>query len=163
MEKRVPKPLIRELRAKMRDYQEVNYLEEKEESQDEQYARILWESVEDLNLTGPIFVDKWTFENIPEEAIRLVIDMAVVRALREVTVWMARNKFEYQAGNTTVRLYDRYRDYLSIIGVLGPEVERKATNWKMAENSNRAWGANLTEMFDGWRNLDPADWVVVQI
>ncbi|GAG28537.1 unnamed protein product, partial [marine sediment metagenome] len=41
MSARVPRPLVLELRAKLRDYPEINYLYEGKESEDQQLARIL--------------------------------------------------------------------------------------------------------------------------
>lgn len=163
MEKRVPIPLVRELRALMRDYPEVNYLEESEESRNSEYARILWEALEEFNLIPPVFDTLHTFETIPARFIRPLLDLARVRTLNEVMIWMARNDFKYMAGDVQVDLFSRWRSYGQIIGTLSANVEKMATGAKFAANVNNAWGANLTEMYDAWRGLENADWLVVNI
>lgn len=160
---RVPKPLVRELRAKLRDYPEVNYLYQTEESSDQDFARILYEALEDLNLMGPVFDTAWTFTDIPARAIRLVLDFAVCRALNEVAIWMARNEFQYQSGNTSIKLFDRWRSYMQIQPMLKAQADSNAKAFKVATNVNLAWGSNLTEMYDAWRSLESADWVTISV
>jgi hypothetical protein len=163
MEKRVPVPLVRELRAMMRDYPEINFIDESEESRDNEYARLLWESLEEFNLTPPVFDRLHTFEDIPARFVRPVLDLARVRTLNEVMLWMARNDFKYMAGDVQVDLFSRWRSYGQIIGGLSAKAEKMATDAKFAANVNNAWGANLTEMYDAWRGLENADWLVVNV
>jgi hypothetical protein len=155
--------LIRELRAKLRDYPEVNYLYQSEETSDPDFARILYEALDDLNLIGPVFDVAWTFLDIPARAIRLVLDFAVCRTLIEVMIWMARNEFQYQSGNTSIKLFDRWRSYMQIQPMLKGQVEASARAFKVATNMNLGWGSNLTEMYDAWRSLESADWVTVSV
>lgn len=163
MEKRVPRPLVRELRAMMRDYPEVNFLEESEESRNNEYARILWEALEEFNLTPPVFDSLHTFEILPAKLVRPVLDLARVRTLNEVMIWMARNDFKYMAGDVQVDLYSRWRSYGQIVGTLSAKADKMVTDVKFAMNVGNAWGANLTEMYDAWRGLESADWLVVNI
>jgi hypothetical protein len=163
MEIRVPKPLVREMRAMTRDYPEVNYIEKKEESRDTQLARILFEALEELNLVPPVFDDLWTFEALPVKAVRPLLDLARLRLLNELCQWMVRNDFRWQAGDVQVNLYDRWRSYLQLSAQLAPQAQAMAANMKTAENMGRAWGENLTEMYDAWRGLQNADWLVVNV
>lgn len=163
MEVRVPKPLVGELRAMTRDFPEVNFIEKREESRDAQLARILFEALEDLNLVPPVFDERWTFENLPVKAVRVLLDLARVRLLDELCQWMVRNDFRWQAGDVQVNLYDRWRSYLQLSSRWAPQAQAKASNYKTAENVNRAWGENLTEMYDAWRGLQNADWLVVNV
>lgn len=160
----VPRPLVRELRAKLRDYPELNYLYSGEESSDMQLARILFEAMEKIVALPPVFGDTWTFRSgFPRQLVTHLLDLAAGLTLREVSLWMRRNDFQWQAGNTTVRLYDRWRAYESLYPALIQGAMNDAKEWKVAQNNNRAWGMNLTEMFDGWRNLDNRDWVSVTV
>lgn len=152
---KVPLALVRELRAKLRDYPETNYLYEAEESKDQPLARCLWEGLERFNLLAPI-LDQWTFQTVPRPAIRYVIDFALVAVLIEVSIWMVRNQFQYQAGNTSVRLYDKYQAYLQISGMLDAKVEKNAAQYKIQKNIDGAWGESVTEMYDSWADYDGA-------
>lgn len=163
MEIRVPKPLVRELRALMRDYPEINYVDQSEESQDTQIARILFESLEEFNLLPPVFDTLYAFTSLPVKFVRIILDLGRVRWLNEVMVWMARNDFKYMAGDVQVDLYSRWRAYAQLVPQLSAKAEKMAQDAKFAENTNRAWGANLTEMYDAWRGLENADWLVVNI
>jgi hypothetical protein len=163
MEIRVPKPLVRELRAMMRDYPEINFVDESEESQNSQYARILYEALEEFNLLPPVFDTLFAFDSLPVKFVRPVIDLARVRVLNEVMIWMARNDFKYMAGDVQVDLYSRWRAYAQIVPGLSQKAEKMSEGVKFAENVNRAWGASLTEMYDSWRGLESADWLVVNI
>jgi len=163
MEIRVPKPLVRELRAKLRDYPEINYVDKKEESRDKDLARCLWEAMEDLNLIPPVFNDDYSFTNLPRKAVRIILDLAVVRVLNEVSIWMIRQDFKYIAGDVQVDIYSRWRSYQQLIPILSGEVKAAAQGFKFSENTERAWGANLTEMYDSWRGLENADWFVINV
>lgn len=160
----VPIPLVRELRARMRDYPEINYLYSGKESSDEDYARIIWEAMEKVSATTPVIMDAWNFRaGFPRALVPYLLDLAVAISLREVSLWMMRNDFQYQTGNTTVRLYDRWRAYQTIYHALMADSMASIKDWKVAYNSERAWGMSLTEMFDGWRMLDSRDWVTVTV
>jgi hypothetical protein len=160
----VPIPLVREIRSRMRDYPEINYLYSGKESSDEDYARILWEAMEKVSASAPVLTDSWSFRSgFPRGLIPFLLDLSVAIALREVSLWMMRNDFQYQTGNTTVRLYDRWRAYQTIYQALMAEANNSIKEWKTAYNSERAWGMSLTEMFDGWRMLDSRDWVTVTV
>ena len=163
MDVRVPKPLVRELRAKLRDYPEVNYLYQSEESADHELARCLYESIEEINIMGPVFDESWTFTSVPKRIVRLVVDLAVVRVIEEVMLWMARNEFRYTSGNTSIQLFDRWRSYQAIAPGLRARVTQQTQTLKGSINAALAWGANLTEMYDAWRSLESADWVTVTV
>jgi hypothetical protein len=158
---RVPKALVMELRSILRDYPEINYLYEDEESIDSQLARALYTGMEDFNNVPPILNTEFSFENIPKRWVRPVLDLAVLRVLQEVSIWMARNEFEYQTGNTSVRLYNQWRSYQSLIPMLQAKVDQTVAGLKYKANVDQAWGANLTELYEAWRQIDPnTEWVV---
>jgi hypothetical protein len=160
----VPITLVRELRAKLRDYPEINYLYSGKENSDTDVARLIFEASEKVAGAPPIFDETWTFKSgFPKALITYLMDLAVGLALREVSIWMMRNDFQYQTGNTTVRLFDRWRAYQSIYPQLIAEATSNIQNWKVAYNTSRAWGMALTEMFEGWRMLDSRDWVTVTV
>jgi hypothetical protein len=161
MEPRVPRPLVRELRAKLRDYPEVNYLYQAEESADHELARCIYEALEELNLMPPVFDQGWTFTAIPAKMIRVLLDLAVIRVLHEVMIWMARNEFRYTTGNTSIQLFDRWRSFQALVPMLSQKAESLVTSAKVAMNCDAGWGSNMTEMYDAWRSLDTADWVTV--
>lgn len=159
---KVPKALVRELRAKLRDYPEWNYLEKNEESKDQQLARILWEALELFNLLPPI-LDQWDFRNIPKGTTRLIVNMAVVLVLKEVSIWMVRNEFQYQSGNTSVKLYDRWRAYQALIPGLDQDGRDLAQQLKVKLNIDGAWGENITEMYDTLWWADPQNYLLVEV
>jgi hypothetical protein len=159
---RVPKALVQELRSKLRDYPEINYIYEDEESIDSQLARCLYEGMEDFNNVPPILATEWTFENIPKRWVRVVLDLAVIRVLTEVSIWMARNEFQYQTGNTSVSLYNQWRSYQALLPQLQAKADQTAQGLKYDANVKQGWGANLTELYEAWRDIDPnTEWVVV--
>lgn len=159
---KVPKALVQELRAILRDYPELNYIYEDEESVDSQLARALYEGMEDFNNVPPILTQEFDFTNIPRRWVRIVLDLAVIRVLMEVSIWMARNEFQYQTGNTSVSLYNQWRSYQALMPQLKAQAEQTAQSLKYNYNVNRAWGANLTELYEAWREIDPnTEWVVV--
>lgn len=163
MKIKVPTALVRELRQKLRDFPERNYLHEDEESDDQQLARALHEALESYNLIPPILDDEVNFTTIPTRAVRLIVDLAVPIIISEVMIWMARNEFQYQAGNTSVRLYDKWRAYQTISAQLEAKAERMIARWKYKLNIDNAWGQNLTELFDpGWER-ELGDFVVLTI
>lgn len=159
---KVPKALVQELRAILRDYPELNYIYEDEESVDSQLARALYEGMEDFNNVPPILTQEFDFTNIPRRWVRIVLDLAVIRVLMEVSIWMARNEFQYQTGNTSVSLYNQWRSYQALMPQLKAQAEQTAQSLKYNYNVNRAWGANLTELYEAWREIDPnTEWVIV--
>lgn len=161
MEIRVPRPLVRELRAKLRDYPEINYLYQSEESADHELARCIYEALEEMNLLPPVFDQGWTFQTIPARMIRALLDLSVVRVLHEVMIWMARNEFRYTTGNTSIQLFDRWRSFQALVPMLEQRTNNLVTAGKVAINCDAGWGSNLTEMYDAWRSLESADWVTV--
>jgi len=159
---RVPRALVTELRAILRDYPEINYIYEDEESIDSQLARSLYSGMEDFNNVPPILSTEFSFENIPKRWVRPVLDLAVIRVLTEVSIWMARNEFQYQTGNTSVSLYNQWRSYQALVPQLQAKVDRTVQGLKYDYNVKQAWGANLTELFEGWRGIDSENaWVIV--
>jgi len=159
---RVPKALVQELRALLRDYPEINYIYEDEESIDSQLARNLYTGMEDFNNTPPILNAEFTFENLPKRWVRAVLDLAVIRVLMEVSIWMARNEFEYQTGNTSVRLYNQWRSYQTLMPMLRSQAQQTAQSLKYKMNVDNCWGASLTELYEAWREIDPnTEWVTV--
>ncbi|GAG34008.1 unnamed protein product, partial [marine sediment metagenome] len=58
---------------------------------------------------------------------------------------------------------DRWRAYQTMQGPMQTEATNAIREYKVAYNADRAWGASLTEMFDGWRSLDSRDWVLVTV
>jgi hypothetical protein len=163
MDIRVPRPLVRELRAKLRDYPEINYLYQTEESSDVELARCLFEALEELNISAPMFDEEWTFTSVPKLMIRVIIDLAVCRVLEELIIWMARNEFKYTSGNTSIQLFDRWRAYQAIAPGVRARAEQMAHGYKAFMNAERGWGSNMTEMYDAWRNLETADWVTISV
>jgi hypothetical protein len=160
----VPLALVRELRAKLRDYPEWNFLYKDEESRDQQLARILNESLEDINLTQPMMsAQEWTFSQIPTLAVRLLLDLAAILALEEVSIWMVRNQFQYQAGNTSVKLYDQWQAYRTIASEMRPRVEGKITEYKVKLNIDQAYGMNLTELYDSRWIRDASAYITVSV
>lgn len=159
---KVPKALVQELRAILRDYPEINYIYEDEESIDSQLARALYEGMEDFNNVPPILGNEYDFTNVPKRWVRVILDLAVIRVLQEVSIWMARNEFQYQTGNTSVSLYNQWRSYQALLPQLQAKADQTAQSLKYAANVDRAWGANLTELYEAWRDVDPnTEWVIV--
>lgn len=160
----VPITLVRELRARLRDYPEINYLYSGKENSDSDLARIIFEASEKISGVPPILDEVWSFKSgFPKALITYLLDLAMAIALREISIWMMRNDFQYQTGNTTVRLFDRWRAYQTLYPQMMAEAKSDVQNWKTAYNTNRAWGMALTEMFEGWRMLDSRDWVTVTV
>jgi hypothetical protein len=160
----VPTPLVRELRAKMRDYPEINYLYSGKETQDNEYARLIFEALEKTASMPPVFTEAWNFRaGVPQGLITYILDLGMALCLREICIWMMRNDFQWQAGNTTVRLFDRWRAYSSLYPSLMQEALGNIKAWKGAYNLGRAWGASMTEMYSTSHLLDPRDWVAVTV
>jgi hypothetical protein len=160
----VPLALVLELRAKLRDYPEINYLYSGKETQDHEYARLLYEAMEKVSSTPPIFGDTWNFRvGFPRALITYLLDLAMALALQEVCLWMMRNDFQWQAGNTSIRLFDRWRAYQTVYPALKAEAQGAIRDWKIAYNMERAYGAYMTEMYDTSKLVETRDWVTVTV
>jgi hypothetical protein len=160
----VPLSLVLELRAKLRDYPEINYLYSGKETQDQEYARLVYEAMEKISSTPPVFSDTWNFRSgFPRALITYLLDLAMALSLREVSLWMMRNDFQWQAGNTSIRLFDRWRAYQTIYPALMQEAQSAIREWKVAYNMERAYGACMTELFDSSKMVETRDWVSISV
>ena len=159
---KVPIALVRELRARLRDYPEWNYLEKNEESKDQQLARLIYEALESFNVLAPI-LDHWDFTTLPRGSTHVIMNLAVVRVLQEVSIWMVRNEYQYQSGNTSVRLYDKWKGYQTLLRDLKAEANEQAKLFKIQMNINGAWGYNLTEMYDAHNWEDPKSYIELRV
>src|SRR5579859_3679029 len=125
----------RYLRLFLNDTPELNRLIRRQESTDEKLDLAILLAIDDYNITppplGPVSV-----ENFP--SMWLLLYGAAIQVLRSAGLLQSRNELVYQAGNVSVRIFDKTAAYQSWIAQFAAEYERKKLNFKIAENISSA-------------------------
>lgn len=122
------------LRAKLRDYPELNVLLAGHESSDLELATALAESLMDWNSTPPL-LDTASFLSHPSPP--LLLDKAVSIVLRSVALLHTRNRLTANVGGDTINgFFDKGPEYTQWAALLEQAYEAKKLRLKMAINLN---------------------------
>jgi hypothetical protein len=121
----------RYLRLFLNDTPELNRLIRRQESTDEKLDLAILLAIDDYNITPPP-LGLVSVENFP--SLWLLLYGATVQVLRSAGLLQSRNELVYQAGNVSVRIFDKTQLYQSWIAQFAQDYERKKLNFKVSQN-----------------------------
>jgi hypothetical protein len=125
------------LRLFLNDTPELNRLIRKQESTDEKLDLAILLAIDDYNITSPP-LGAVSVENFP--SVWLLLYGATIQVLRSAGLLQSRNELVYQAGNVSVRIFDKTQLYQSWIAQFMADYERKKQNFKISQNIACALG-----------------------
>lgn len=121
----------RYLRLFLNDTPELNRLIRRQESTDEKLDLSILLAIDDYNITPPP-LGLVSVENFP--SMWLLLYGAAIQVLRSAGLLQSRNELVYQAGNVSVRIFDKTQLYQGWIAEFAQDYERKKQNFKVAQN-----------------------------
>lgn len=137
--KQLPKKLldvIALVRAKLRDYPELNRLIEGRETSDREIAFAIMEAIDDFNMTPPL-LGSYNIENFP--SISLLIRGTIINVLESVGLLQTRNQMSYSDGQGVgVGISDKTPMLMSWIQLYQGQYEQKKFRLKQAINLGNA-------------------------
>jgi hypothetical protein len=143
-------------------------LVEGEETSDQQIARLMIDEIDAWNYTPPIiqaaYINAVSLVAVPSlgGVRKWIVDATAARTLKSVVMKLARNDMPYTAGNVTVQPNAVWRNLQPIIQDLELQYKEFRQNYKIAKNSEAAFGVSHSELYVGvYDNRE--GYVVVQI
>lgn len=137
--KGLPKELLNTIalvRAKMRDFPELNRLIEGRETSDREIAFAIMECVDDFNSTPPL-LGTFTIENFP--SVSLLINGAIINVLASVGLLQTRNQMSYSDGQgVQVSVSDKGPQLMNWMNLFTQTYEQKKFRLKQALNLGNA-------------------------
>ncbi len=139
VEKGLPKKLlgvIALVRAKLRDYPELNRLIEGRETSDREIAFAIMETIDDFNTTPPL-IQNFNLESFPSTS--LLIRGTIINVIESVGLLQTRNQMSYSDGQgVQVSVSDKAPMLLQWISLFTNQYEQKKLRLKKAINFNGA-------------------------
>jgi len=130
--------LITLVRAKMRDFPELNRLIEGRETSNQEIAFAIMETIDDFNTTPPL-IETCGLTNFP--SISLLIKGSVIRVLESVGLLQTRNHMVYSDGQgVQVSVSDKSPQLMSWIQIFSNTYEKQKRDLKIALNLQGALG-----------------------
>lgn len=134
-----PKPLPPQLvmvigmvRAKLRDYPELNRLCAGQETSDRQIAMAMVEAIDDFSMTPPL-LGPYTLDSFP--SVSLLVDGTIIRVLQSVGLLQTRNQMNYSDGQgVQVGVNDKTPMLMQWINLFTSQYEQKKLSLKKALN-----------------------------
>ena len=124
--------LIALIRAKLRDYPELNMLVEGRETSDREIAFAIMEAVDDFNSTPPL-ISAYTVEDFP--SVSLLIRGSIINVLESVGLLQTRNHMTYSVGQgVQVSVSDKTPMLMNWINLYTTQYENKKIRLKKALN-----------------------------
>lgn len=137
--KKIPAKLLNTIalvRAKLRDYPELNRLIEGRETSDREIAFSIMEAIDDFNTTPPL-LGSYTLENFP--SMSLLIRGTIINVLESVGLLQTRNQMSYSDGQGVgVGISDKAPMLMSWINLYQNQYEQKKFRLKQALNLGNA-------------------------
>ena len=128
--------LIQAIRAKLRDYPELNRLIAGHESSDKQIALAMLETVDDWNSTPPL-LSGVSIESFPSKS--LLITGTLVKLIESIALLQTRNNMTYSDGQgIQVSVSDKAPMLLQWVNLFNSQYERKKVQLKQALNMQGA-------------------------
>lgn len=126
------------VRAKMRDYPELNRLTSGVESSDRDIAMALMLTLDDYNSTPPL-LDKATLRSFPSKS--LLVDGAVIQLIQSLGLLKSRNFIQYSDGQgVTSSATENPQLLMQWLNMFTSSYEQRKVRNKMAINLNEAMG-----------------------
>lgn len=129
--------LITLVRAKMRDYPELNRLTAGRETSDREIAMALLMTVDDYNNTPPL-LDVIGLVAYPSKD--LLVQGTIIQILTSVGILRTRNQISYTDGQGGMQVSENAREYQGWLNMLTSTYEQKKFRLKQAINLNDALG-----------------------
>lgn len=124
------------VRAKLRDYPELNRLVAGHETSDRQIAMALIEALDDWN-TSPPLIEGVTLESHP--SVSLLVNGTIIHVLESVALLQTRNQMNYSDGQgVQTGVNDKSPMLLQWIQMFTQQYEQKKLRLKKAMNLNGA-------------------------
>ena len=124
------------VRAKLRDFPELNRLIEGRETSDREIAFAIVDAIDDFNTTPPL-LGSYTIENFP--SMSLLIRGAIINVLESVGLLQTRNQMSYSDGQGVgVGISDKTPLLLNWIQLYQGQYEQKKFRLKQALNLGNA-------------------------
>lgn len=137
--KQIPQKLLSVLalvRAKLRDYPELNRLIEGRETSDREIAFAIMEAIDDFNTTPPL-IGSFNIDSFPSTS--LLIRGSIINVLESVGLLQTRNQMSYSDGQGVgVGISDKTPLLLNWIQLYQGQYEQKKFRLKQALNLNGA-------------------------
>jgi hypothetical protein len=128
--------IIALVRAKMRDFPELNRLIEGRETSDREIAFALMECIDDFNMTPPL-LGTFTIDSFP--SISLLINGSVINILSSVGLLQTRNHMSYSDGQgIQVSVSDKGPQLMNWMNLFTQNYEQKKFRLKQAINLGNA-------------------------
>lgn len=124
------------LRLFLNDTAELNRLIRQEESDDDRLDLAIRLTIDDWNITMPIL---GTVTIVDYPSIYLLIHGATIQILKSAGILQARNQLDYQAGNLTVRLFNKSQLYQAWLAQFVADYEVKKSGVKITLNIDGGW------------------------
>lgn len=120
------------VRAKLRDYPELNRLIAGYETSDREIAFAIMEAIDDYNTTPPM-IDPVTLDTHP--SMSLLINGAIIFTLQSVGLFQTRNQMNYSDGQgVQVGVNDKTPALMQWINLFNQQYEQKKMRLKQAIN-----------------------------
>jgi hypothetical protein len=128
--------LIALIRAKLRDFPELNRLVEGHETSDREIAFAIMEAIDDFN-TSPPLIGSYSIDNFP--SISLLIRGSIINVLESVGLLQTRNQMNYSDGQgVQVGVSDKTPMLMNWINLYTQSYEQKKFRLKQAINLGSA-------------------------
>lgn len=125
-------PLVKLIRAKLRDYPELNRLVSGRETSDREIAFAIMETIDDFNNTPPL-IECFSLDNFPSPS--LLIRGSLINILESVALLQTRNQMTYSDGQgVQVGTSDKAPMLMSWINLFSQQYESKKVRLKQALN-----------------------------
>ena len=124
--------LVSMIRAKLRDFPELNRLIEGKETSDREIALALMEAIDDFNTTPPL-IETYTLDNFPSPS--LLVRGALINIVESVGLLQTRNQMTYSDGQgVQVSVSDKTPMLIQWLTLFMNQYEQKKNRLKKALN-----------------------------
>ena len=123
--------LIGAIRAKMRDYPELNRLIDGVETSDRMIAMAIMETIDDFNNTPPL-IESYSLSNFP--SVSLLIRGSIINILESVGLLQTRNQLTYRDGDIPIGVSDKTPLLFNWITLFTNRYEQQKIRLKKALN-----------------------------
>lgn len=147
--------IIATIRARMRDFPELNRLIEGHETSDREIALAMMEAIDDFNTTPPL-IESYGIENFP--SISLLIRGTIINIVESVGLLQTRNQMTYSDGQgVQVSVSDKTPMLMNWLNLFISQYEQKKLRLKKALNLKGALnGSGLSSEYkflDGYWDI----------
>ncbi|MGV9199414.1 MAG: hypothetical protein ACOC4M_11425 [Promethearchaeia archaeon] len=143
------------VRESLQDYPELNHIllerEDGEEHSDKEIKNYLKRALARINAKPP--KTRYTLKTFPDPQVHwlLIVDGAIVEALRLKGILKIRNEMPYQdQGGTSIRLEGKGQQYMQIVEQLYRGWYEMLLDFKHAISVRQAWGGVHSEYQKDW-------------